>query len=51
MKTYSSAAVLEKDVDVVFVLEVVVKLDYVFVVKGSVQLNFSVNLKNRLKII
>lgn len=50
MKTYSSAAVLEKDVDVVFVLEVVVKLDYVFVVKGSVQLNFSVNLKNRIKL-
>lgn len=32
VETYSSAAVLQKDVDVVFVLEVVVELDDVFVV-------------------
>lgn len=43
-RTYSSAAVLQKDVDVVFVLEVVVKLDDVFVVQGSVKFNFSINL-------
>lgn len=42
--THLSAAVLQQDVDVLLVLEMVVKVHDVFVVQRSVQLDFSVNL-------
>ena len=42
--TYPSAAVLQQDVDVLFVLEVVVELNDVLVVQKSVQLYLLVDL-------
>lgn len=42
--THFSAAVLQQDVDVLLVLEMVIKVHDVFVVQRSVQLDFSVNL-------
>lgn len=42
---YPSAAVFQKNVDIVFVLEMMVKMYDVFVVETTVQLNFFVDLK------
>lgn len=42
--THFSAAILQQDVDVLLVLEVVIKVHDVLVVQRSVQLDFSVNL-------
>lgn len=42
--TNFSAAVLQQDVNVVLVLEMVIKVHYVLVMEYSVQLDFSVNL-------
>lgn len=44
MDPYFSAAVLQQDVDVLLVLEMVIKVHDVFVVQRSVQLDFSVDL-------
>lgn len=42
--TYFSTAVLQQNVDVLFVLKMVIEVHNVFMVQHSVQLNFSVNL-------
>lgn len=42
--THSSTAVFQENVDVFFVLKVVVKVHYVFMMEGFVQLDFPVNL-------
>lgn len=43
--TYFSTAVFQQDIDVVFVLEMVIKVHNVFMVQNSMELNFSVNLE------
>lgn len=42
--THPSTAVFKQDVDVIFILEVVVEVNDVFVMQGSVQFDFSVDL-------
>lgn len=42
--THFSAAVLQQNIDVLFVLKMVIKVHNVLVMKGSMQLDFSVNL-------
>lgn len=44
--THPSTAVFEQDVDVIFVLEVMVEVNYVLVVQGFVQFDLSINLRN-----
>lgn len=44
--TYSTTTVFQKYIDIVFVFEVIKELDDVFVVKGCVQFDFPVNLKD-----
>lgn len=45
LSAYPSAAVFQKNIDMIFVLKMMVKMHDVFVVKCSMQLNFFVDLK------
>ena len=49
MKTYPSTAIFQKNVNVFFVLEVVVKLHNVLMMENSVKLYFFVNLKAKAR--
>lgn len=44
--THPSAAVFQEDVDVIFILEMMVEVNDVLVVQGFVQFDLSVNLRN-----
>lgn len=50
VNTYPSTAIFQKNVNVFFILKVVVKLHYMLVMENSVKLYFFVNLKEKSKI-
>lgn len=45
--THPSAAVFQQNIDVFFILEVVVEVDDVFVPESSMKVNFTVNLPTK----
>ena len=49
VNTYPSTAIFQKNVNVFFVLKVVVKLHYMLVMENSVKLYFFVNLKEKAR--